>query len=175
MKLIAEIIGAVAVLTSFVMFQQTNRKRLIFCKFIMDLLWIAHFIILGGYTIVCTTSISVFREIVFINKDKPFFKSKIWLLIFVSLYISALFFTWEGIFSVFPVMSSVAATVSFWIDSVKKTKTISLFVSISQIIYSIARNSYSAITNELVTISSIIISFIRTILSKRALKKGEQI
>ena len=61
MKIIAEIIGYAAVLCAFIMFQQTDRKRLIFCKLIIDFLWITHFAMLGGYTIVCTTSISVFR------------------------------------------------------------------------------------------------------------------
>ena len=167
MKIIAEIIGIAAVLTSFIMFQQTNRKRLIFCKFVMDLLWIIHFIMLGGYTIVFTTSISVFREIVFINNDKPFWGSRVWLLVFILLYSSGLFFTWEGIYSIFPVMSSIAATISFWIQSVKKTKIISFFVSLSQIVYSLARNSYSGITNELVTITSILVSFLRIRTEKR--------
>ena len=148
MKLIAEIIGGSAVLFSFVMFQQNKRKNLILCKLIIDILWIIHFIILGGYTIVCTTSISFFRELVFINNDKPFWGSKNWLYLFILLYIGALFFTWQGFYSIFPVISSIAATISFWIDSVKKTKIISFFVSISQIVYCISRRSYSAITNE---------------------------
>ena len=165
MKLIAEIIGGSAVLLSFVMFQQNKRKNLILCKLIMDILWIVHFILLGGFTIVCTTSISFFRELICINKDKPFWGRKVWLYVFIALYIGALVFTWQDFYSIFPVISSIAATISFWIDSVKKTKTISFFVSISQIIYSISRRSYSAITNELVTISSIVISFIRNKIS----------
>lgn len=45
MKIIAEIIGYAAVLGAFIMFQQTERKRLIFCKLIIDFLWITHFAI----------------------------------------------------------------------------------------------------------------------------------
>ena len=161
MKIIAEIIGFVAVLMTFVMFQQTKRKKLIFCKLITDVLWIIHFLMLGGYTIVFTTLISAFREVVFINNDKHFWGSRVWLFIFIIFYISALVFTWDSIYSIFPVVSSIAATVSFWIKSVKKTKTISFFVSISQIIYSISRRSYSAIVNELVGITSLIVSFFR--------------
>lgn len=161
MKIIAEIIGYAAVLCAFIMFQQTDRKRLIFCKLIIDFLWITHFAMLGGYTIVCTTSISVFRELVFINRDKPFFKGRIWLWIFIALYAATPIVTWKGIYSIFPAMASIAATVSFWVKSVKETKKISLLVAIGQLIYEIAINSYAAITNELVTIASILISFFR--------------
>ncbi len=162
MKIIAEIIGYVAVFCVFLMFQQTDRKKLIFCKLIIDFLWIIHFALLGGYTIVCTTSIAVFRELVFINRDKPFFKSSIWLWLFIVLYAVTPIFTWEGIYSIFPVISSIIATVSLWIKSVKKTKAISLLVSSSQLIYEVALNSYSAMTYEIATIISILISFFRT-------------
>lgn len=48
-KTVAEIIGFIAVASAFVMFQQTERKKLIFCKLIIDLLWIIHLGMLGGY------------------------------------------------------------------------------------------------------------------------------
>ncbi|MBO5200299.1 MAG: YgjV family protein [Clostridia bacterium] len=161
-KVIAEIIGYVAVFFAFVMFQQTHRKRLILCKLIIDLLWITHFVMLGGYTIVCTTSISVFRELVFINRDKRFFSSKFWLFAFILFYAASPIFTWEGIHSIFPALSSVAATISLWVRSVKRTKQISLAVSVSQLIYEAVVCSYAAMTGEIVTIVSIIIYFIRT-------------
>ena len=162
MKLIAEIIGYIAVICVFFMFQQTERKKLILCKLIIDFLWIIHFALLGGFTIVCTTSIAVFRELIFINRDKPFFKSNFWLWLFIGLYAITPIFTWEGIHSIFPVISSIIATVSLWIKSVKRTKAISLAVSSSQLIYEVVLNSYSAMTYEIVTIISILISFFRT-------------
>ncbi len=160
-KIIAEVIGYVAVFFAFIMFQQTSRKRLIFCKLIIDFLWITHFAMLGGYTIVCTTSISVLRELVFINRDKRFFSSRIWLFAFLLFYAATPIFTWEGIHSIFPAISSIAATVSLWVQSVNRTKQISLMVSISQLIYEAVVCSYAAMTGEVVTILSIIISFIR--------------
>lgn len=161
MKIIAELIGYAAVLSAFVMFQQTDRKRLIFCKLIIDILWITHFAMLGGYTIVCTTSVAVIREIVFINRDKRIFSSQIWLWIFIAVYTVIPVLTWEGIHSIFPALSSIAATFSLWVRSVRRTKEISLFVALSQLVYEIAVGSYAAVTNEIVTITSIIISFLR--------------
>lgn len=161
MKIIAEIIGYTAVLGAFILFQQTDRKRLIFCKLILDFLWIVHFVMIGGYTTACTAFISIFRELVFVNCDKPFFKGRIWLWIFIALYAVTPIFTWRGICSIFPAMASMGATVSFWVKSVKTTKKIALLVAMGQLVYEIAVNSYAAITNELVTIASILISFFR--------------
>lgn len=171
MKLIAEIIGYIAILCSFVMFQQSDRKRLIFCKLIMDFLWIAHFVLLGGYTVACTTFIAVFRELVFYNRDKRLFNSPVWLGVFIALYAMTPIITWEGIYSIFPAISSIIATVSFWLKSVKKTKLLSLFVAVGQLIYEISIKSYAAVTNEIVTVSSILISFARG-LRKKQLPKG---
>lgn len=161
-KTVAEIIGGFAVAGAFVMFQQTERKRLIFCKLIIDLLWIIHLAMLGGYTGLCITVIAVFRELVFMNRDKPFFSSNLWLYLFILLYALTPIFTWQGIFSIFPAISASLASVSFWMKSVKKTKCISILVSCSQLVYVISINSYSAIVNEAVTLTSIIISLIRT-------------
>lgn len=156
-----ELLGFAAVFVGFLMFQQRDRKRLIFCKLLCDILWILHFLFLGANTIVCTTFISVLREFVFFNKDKPLFQKKIWLFLFVFLYATTPIYTWKGIYCIFPAFSSILATVAFWSSSVKNTKKISFCVAISQIIYEIAVKSYSAIINELISISSIVISFIR--------------
>lgn len=161
-KVIAEIIGILAVIGAFIMFQQTDRKRLIFCKLIIDLLWITHLGLLGAYTGLCITVIAVFRELVFMNRDKPIFSSNLWLYLFILLYALTPIFTWNGIFSIFPAISASLASISFWMKSVKKTKYISTIVSCSQLIYVISIQSYSAILNEVVTLSSIAISLVRT-------------
>ena len=161
MKLIAEIIGCLAVLSSFIMFQQTERKRLIFCKLIIDFLWITHLAILGAYTGVCITAIAVFRELIFINQDKAIFKNQCWLWLFIAFYVVTPIFTWQGISSILPAMSSIANTVGFWLKSVKKMKCVSIFSSASQLAYGILINSYSVMANETVIIISILISLIR--------------
>ncbi len=81
-----EFVGFAAIAVAIIMYQQNDRKRLIFCKLLIDILWILHFLPKDRYTIVLTTSISVIRELVFYNKDKPLFKSKIWLALFVGVY-----------------------------------------------------------------------------------------
>lgn len=162
MKIIAEIIGYIAMATSFVMNQQSSRKRIILFKLLMDFLWIAHFLMIGGYTIVLTTSIAVFREFVFINRDKKFFSSNIWLAVFIVLTASTPIFSWIGVVSIFPAVSSILATISFWIKSVKTTKKLLFLSSVCQMVYVISVHSYSAITGEILTMTSIIIFFIRT-------------
>lgn len=161
-KAVAEVIGFLAVASAFVMFQQTERNKLIFCKLIIDLLWIVHLAMLGGWTGLCITVIAVFRELVFMNRDKPIFNSNFWLYLFILLYALTPIFTWQNVFSIFPAVSASLASVSFWMKSVKKTKYLSILVSCSQLVYVISINSYSAIINEVVTITSIVISLIRT-------------
>lgn len=162
LKLIGEIVGYIAVVSAFVMFQQTDRKRLIFCKLIIDILWVIHFGFLGGYTGLCITAINVGRELIFMNRDKPIFKSKLWLCMFIALYAVTPVFTWQGAVSIFPAVSATIASISFWSRSVKKTKLLSALVSLNQFVYEASIHYYSAMTNEVVTLTSIFISFIRT-------------
>lgn len=162
MKIIAEIVGYMAVATTFIMNQQSSRKRIILFRLIMDFLWITHFLLLhDGYTIVLTTTIAVFRELVFYNRDKKFFSSKIWLAVFIVITASTPIFSWIGIVSIFPAINAILATVSFWIKSVKTTKKLLFLSSVCQMIYLIAVQSYSAITGEILAMMSIIFFFIR--------------
>ena len=65
---IGQAIGVIAMVESFVIYQVTDRKKMVVLKLLDDVLWVIHFILIGGYTAMLTTGIAVFREIIFYFK-----------------------------------------------------------------------------------------------------------
>lgn len=161
MKIIGQLIGFGAMGVSFFIYQQKKRESIIFLKLITDFLWIIHFAFIGGYTAMTTTGIAVFREIAFLNNDKKIFSGKWCLYFFITAFFSSLIFTYNGIASVFPVISSSIATLGFWNKKVSKMQVFFFIQSVGMLIYNIIVFSIAGICNEMITISSLIIAIIR--------------
>ena len=68
MYILSQIFGFSAMIVSFFIYQQGKRKRVIFLKLITDILWVLNFIFVGGYVGALTTSVSIFREIIFYKR-----------------------------------------------------------------------------------------------------------
>lgn len=168
MREIAQIFGAVAILSSIVIYQQKTRKRLLSFKLVQDVCWCIHYLILGAYSAAATSFICTSRSVIYYNNDKPIFASKLWLLIYICLYAVSAVFTWNGIFSIFPAMSSILSSIGFWVKQPIRTKAISVCASACTLVYNI-NVSHSAMVyiGVTLTISSALISIFRELYSGR--------
>ena len=76
---IGQAIGVLAMLESFFIFQVADRRKMVLLKLVDDVLWIVHFILIGGYTGALTTTVALFREIVFYFRgEKKWASSLLW-------------------------------------------------------------------------------------------------
>ncbi len=170
MVIIGEIVGFLAAVTGFAIFQQKTRKNVLFFKFICDLLWSTHFLLLGAFSGMAISLVGCSRDIIFFatggDKKK---KKKLWLFVFLTINIISVYLTWKNIWSVCSLVSGVLATVAFWNDSPTRTKLISLIVCVSQITYGFAIGSYAVVFNEAIAVTSIILFFVTI----RKNKKGK--
>lgn len=161
-EVIGQGIGFVAVLFSFFVFIQKERKKLLCFKLVTDFLWILHFLMIGAYTPMLVTAIAVFRELAFISKNKSvFLKSKLIPIVLCVLFFLCAALTWKGFQSLISPLASSLSTIAFFNDEVKKIRFVSLIVSILMFINGIVFNSYANILNEIITICSIIVGIIR--------------
>lgn len=170
-QIVGQLFGFVAIGVSYFIFQQKNRKRLLVFKRIADLLWVTHFALIGGYTAMATTGVGVARDLVFLQSGKGFFKSKLWLYLFLLAFPATLLFTYNGLLSIFPVLSSVIATVGFWCKKVQNTKKFALCQSVGMLLYNSFVGSVAGIVNEILVLTSIAISHYHNNAYKRG-KKG---
>ena len=160
MKLLGEAFGFIAIFIGFFVFQQKDRKKLLRTRLICDILWATHFGLLGAFSGMAISVVAAFRAITFsrIQRDE---NRKSILFLFLLINIISVSLTWNSLWSICSLISSMLATVAFWQTSTSRIKLISLIVCVSQITYAIAMLSYASCLNEMITITSILIFFIR--------------
>lgn len=172
-NVMGQLFGFAAIGISYFIFQQKSRKRLLIFKLIADFLWVAHFALIGGYTAVATTGVGVMRELVFLQKNKKFFSSRLWLYLFLAAFPATLLFTYSGIPSIFPVISSIISTIGFWCKEVQSTKKFALCQSAGMFIYNGFAGSVAGVVNEVLVLTSIAISNHHNTAFKRRKKRND--
>ena len=171
-EIISQGLGFVAVGVGFFLIQQKSRGRILIFKLICDVLWVAHFALIGAYSGMAISCVGCLREIVFFRK-KDGDKGKAMLFVFLGIGVLSTIITWGSIWSVFSLISTVLSTTAYWQTKPNLIKFLLLLVALSQTAYAIASHSYAAILNEAITITSIIIFFVRYSVHKHRCKKGE--
>lgn len=167
LNIIGQIVGFCAVVVSLLIYHQKTAKTMVRFKFVTDILWIIHFILIGAYTGMCTTTIGLLREICIMKRKKYAFLGKnIVLLMFCFSFFVAAALTWKNASSIFPAVASLVATLGFWSTGTKTIRGFSLISSLSMFIYGVLNLSLATITNEVITTTSIIVSFITEKLKK---------
>lgn len=166
MKVFAWIFGISGIVANLVIYQQKNRSKLLTAKLVADILWTLHYAFLSAWSGAAVCAIGVFRETIFINNQKSWAKSRLWLIFFLMCAVLSALFTWKNIFSILPACASLLSVVSFWIGNPKLTRVFQLPISVAFLIYDIMNYSHTGMISEIMTIISIIIALYRTTLKK---------
>lgn len=111
---IAQIIGVIAVVVSCVIFLGRKRRTILLCKFTTDVLWFWHYFLIGAYSGAALNILALFREGIFMNKEKKWASHKFWLFLILGLTVLSCLLTWEGPASMLPMLGSSCAVISFW-------------------------------------------------------------
>ena len=78
--------GIGAMFSLFLVYQQKQRKKLLVCKLCADLCWVAHYLCLGACGGVIPNFIGIFRELIFISREKRRWANHIfWPIFFICL------------------------------------------------------------------------------------------
>lgn len=155
------IFGALGVAANVIIYQQESGKKLLFCKLISDILWMAHYMCLSAFSGAAIAAIGIIREGVFLNQSKKWAQSKGWLLLFLALSIISAAFTWKSVFSILPAFGSVLSVFSFWKNKPALTRSLAFPISASMLTYDIFCGSYLGIANEIFTLGSAVVGVLR--------------
>lgn len=160
---VAQIFGLVGIAVFLLCFQFKEMKTARKIKMAVDVIWAAHYFLLGGYPAFAINVICFFREIVFINSDKKFFSHKIWLYVFIVFNLASAALTWKSIFSFLPAITACIATYSFWQRNIKKARVLALINNGLMFTYDITMEniSYMGLVSETLAFCSVIIAMIR--------------
>ena len=160
--IIGQAIGILDILFSYFIFSQKNNKSILKFKLMSDLMWVAHFMLIGAYTGMATISLSLIRDILFINRDKSkMLQSKWWVVAFCFGYGLCAAVTWGGAWSIFSPVASCLSTIGFWNRNVKTIRIVNLAVCVCMLIYGVATHSLATVINQIYTVVSIFVILVR--------------
>ena len=172
LKLIGEIIGAIAIIEGFMIYFTKSKENILLFKFISDFLWFVNFICTGGWTGAILNLIGMCREAVFSQRGKrKLFSGNIWLWLFLILSVISptvsLLNGSEGLWSILPALGSVIAVIAFYHNNATYTRIIGLVAQVLWLIYSIGINNFSSAVCNIVLIISAVAGIIRDIIGNK--------
>lgn len=161
MELAGKLIGYIAVVISVLIYQQKTRTGLLLFKGLSDIFWITHYLLLGGYTGAAVTAIALIRTIVFFKSNSRDTNGRIILVCFLCASIVSGILTWGSIFSLFAMLGSMTAIVSFWIGKPNISRILAFPVSVCMLIYGASNGSTAVILNEILVLISSTLGILR--------------
>ncbi len=160
--LLAQICGILSFLVALIAMWNKTKEKIMFFSFFANILALSQFIFLGAITGVCMSLIASLRIIVYYYFSKKNIKPNILVLLFFSLLISFFgIYTYESVYSIFPIISMLLTGFFLW---PQKTSVLRLGGSISSflwVIYDITVQAYAGIFSDLLMALSTLISFFK--------------
>ncbi len=158
---LANFVGLAGIICSIIIYQQKSRIGLLVAKLISDVVWFAYYMLIFAYSGAAIAVIGMARELIFINREKKWAKSPLWLALFLALSVASGIVTWKNVYSIFPCVASALAVIGFWIGKPKLSRFLSYPISVSMLIYAISNVAWLAIANEVMSICSSLVGNIR--------------
>ena len=154
-------IGIFGTILFFLSYQCKKNKNLFRVQFASYLCYTTHLLLLGAVTGGISYVLNTVRSFC-LGSKYAFLKSKWMCVIICSLQVLALIFTWDGWWSLLPIVANIAATIGGYTYNGQKIRATGIFInSPLWIIYDIIVGSWAGILDEVVTEASMLISIYR--------------
>lgn len=127
-----------------------NKKNILLLGVIGIFIHSISYALLGGWSAVAMGIVAVLRNIIFIFEEKKEKKNKIILYILFLITIISGIFTYDSIFSIFPVIATILYTYSIWQKNIRKYKLIGIITGILFVTYNIYVQSIFGIIAEFI-------------------------
>lgn len=161
-------IGIIGLLFAVISFQKNSSKGILLFQILASTAFILHFLLIGAYTGSALNFIGVVRNLLFYyigsrrrNKSENHANKKLWLYLFIVIYIIAGSLTYKNFYSIFPIVGTIFSTVSLWIKNPKYIRLVMLPSSPCWMIYNFVNMSIAGVMTELFVMSSLIVAMLR--------------
>lgn len=159
--LIAQIVGIIAVVFTFLSYQAKTQKKLITVQSIATAAFALHYFMLGTLAGAVSNIICIFRNIAYCNKDKRIFSGKYVPYVFAALIAGFGALAWQGPESLLIIIGIMINTVAMATDNPQHFRMSILLTSTMVLTYNILVISLGGILNECIAIISSVIGLIR--------------
>lgn len=163
MKLAAQAVGILAVITFLLSYQQKKRGNIIMLNAASRVLYIVQYIMLGAFEGAALDILGTVSSIAAQNKDKGFIKKQVRLTCIAvnALILAVGLLLYKNIFSLFPIMGVLLHTSAFWLSDEKTIRRVSFLGSPFWLVYNLASNAYGSALGDALTMLSIGIAIYR--------------
>ena len=170
-EIVGQAFGIAAFIIAFLAYQAKTNKKLLLVQSAAIFCFCVSYLLLNEMTGFALNVVCLIRNIIFFNKDKKIFSSKIWpyALALVTVVIGII--TWEEWYSVMLIIALAVNTVCMSLPTSQGIRISLLVTCPPALVYNICVLSLGGIINESLSIVSAIIGIIRYSIKK---KKEEQ-
>jgi len=163
-----QIIGAFGYSILALSYYGKEKSRILFMQIISYVFFSIHYFLLSGITGALCNFMWLIALVTIYLLDKYNVKNKrVYELLMVPIIVIVAMFTFKDIYSVFPIVASALAVISFTTDKENTIRAIGVIAAICWLIYSIVYHSYVAIVFEIVTLAVVAFAFIKSMVQRK--------
>ena len=160
--IIAQVVGFIATGVAIASFQAKKRVSMLMMQTVSNLLWMAHYFMLGSLPATCAFLIGATRNVIYGFRGKyKFADSKIIPALYIAAFIISGVLTYSSPLDILPTLGMVCASIAFFVKDEKLIRHISVLIAISFFSFGIYQGSIASIVSDGCTLISIIIAMIR--------------
>ena len=172
--ILTQIIGGIGYSTISLSYYKKNKKDILFIQIIAYIFFTIHYYMLNGKTGAMCNLLGLISFIVIYLFDKYKIKNKKVLTIcLIPFLVIISLITYQNIFSIFPIIASVFAILSFTSNDENIIRGIGIICAICWTVYAIVYKSYVAIVFEAITLVATTIAFIKNYKNKNKKEKAK--
>ncbi len=150
MYITAQILGglSIAILLGYTVIK-VDRKVILICNVLINLLWAAHYFFLNAYTGGACSSICAAMVVVFFFKGRVKWLSKPYVpVFFCAVFVAFGVVTWDSAYSIIPIVGNVLVGVALWMDKEIVIKGIYTIVAALWVWYNAVYFSYIGVIGQ---------------------------
>ena len=159
MNVLAQIFGAFALLFLVISYQQRKRINFLNLQASANIFYVLQYFVLHAYSGMISFIISTIKMIIQIDERKNRTTN---ILVFIILEISFIFFgilTYDGLYSIIPILGACMFTYGAWQRNLKVTYFIAIIVAVMSNVYDIAVGAYISVISNLFELVASLIGF----------------
>lgn len=160
-EIIGQILGVVAVVMGFVSYQVKTDRQLLLVHGLTCVVFVVHYYLLGAIPAAVLNGVGIIRNIVYYYKDRPFYRPKLFPIIFAVIMLILGIYSSNGIHSVLIIAGLVISTLCLSFKDAQNVRKGVLIACPLTLVYDIIEHSFGGIIYESVAIISAIIGLIR--------------
>ena len=159
---VAQAIGFIAMGIAIYSFQAKHRVTMLAMQTMSNLLWMAHYLMLGSMSAVFANLIGTVRNIIYGFRGKyKFADSKIIPAVSIVVFLISGIMTYSTPFDILPTFAMVCASIAFFIKDENMIRYISVFIALPWLTFGIYAGSIAGIVSDGSTLISILIAIFR--------------